>query len=64
VPLFAAAILGHAHPTIVRGTQRLHDIKATHPALRAALEGSAESPGSQSAAREYGDDRPRLGGLQ
>jgi glutathione S-transferase len=47
-PSYREAILGHAHPTIVRGTQRLHDTKATHPALRMALEGAPDSPGRQS----------------
>ena len=38
-PGYREAILGHAHPTIVRGTQRLRELKAARPALRAALEG-------------------------
>ena len=38
-PSYAEAILGHAHPTVVRGTKRLREAKAALPALRAALEG-------------------------
>ena len=40
-PSYRAAILDHAHPTIAYGTQRLRETKAKHPALRAALEGTA-----------------------
>jgi len=38
---YREAILGHGHPTIERGTRRLRELKATRPALRAALEGAA-----------------------
>ncbi len=38
-PSYRAAILGHAHETIVRGTRRLRAAKAARPALRTALEG-------------------------
>jgi glutathione S-transferase len=41
-PSYRDAILDHAHTTVVRGTKRLRDAKAAHPALRAALEGVAE----------------------
>jgi glutathione S-transferase len=41
-PSYREAILEHAHPTVVCGTKRLRAAKAAHPALRAALEGSAE----------------------
>jgi glutathione S-transferase len=40
-PSYREAILGHAHPTITRGTQRLRAAKAASPTLRAALEGEA-----------------------
>ena len=39
-PSYREAILGHAHPTISYGTQRLRDAKAADPALRLALEGA------------------------
>ncbi len=39
-PSYAEAILGHPHPTITRGTQRLREAKAADPALRLALEGA------------------------
>ncbi len=45
-PSYHEAILDHAHPTIVRGTKRLRDTKATHPALRLALEGAPDRPHS------------------
>jgi glutathione S-transferase len=44
-PSYRAAILDHAHPTIVRGTQRLRAAKAADPALRMLLEGGAEDHG-------------------
>ena len=37
---YREAILGHAHPTIERGTRRLKQAKAADPALRLALEGA------------------------
>jgi glutathione S-transferase len=37
---YREAILGHSHPTIEYGMQRLRDAKAANPALRLALEGS------------------------
>jgi len=39
-PSYRQAILDHAHPTVVRGTQRIRDAKAADPALRTALEGA------------------------
>lgn len=38
-PSYRAAILDHAHPIVVHGTQRLARAKAADPALRALLEG-------------------------
>jgi glutathione S-transferase len=38
-PSYAAAVLGHAHPTVTAGTERLRQAKAADPALRTALEG-------------------------
>ncbi len=38
-PSYREAILAHAHPTVVRGTQRIRAAKAADPALRAVLEG-------------------------
>jgi len=40
-PSYRAAILGHSHPTIAYGTQRLRCAKAADAALREALEGRA-----------------------
>ncbi len=40
-PSYRAAILEHAHPTIVSGTERLRQAKASNAALRAALDGSS-----------------------
>ena len=42
-PSYREAILDHSHPTVVRGTERLREAKATDPALRTALEGSAHA---------------------
>jgi glutathione S-transferase len=39
-PGYAEAILGHSHPMIEYGTNRLQEAKAADPALREALEGS------------------------
>jgi glutathione S-transferase len=39
-PGYRHAILDHAHPTVVRGTERLRAAKAADPALRDALEGA------------------------
>lgn len=39
-PGYPEAILGHAHPTIRYGTERLQQAKAADPALREALEGT------------------------
>jgi glutathione S-transferase len=39
-PSYREAILGHPHPTIVHGTQRLRAAKAADPSLRVALEGA------------------------
>jgi glutathione S-transferase len=38
-PSYRSAIVGHAHPTIAYGTNRIREAKAADPALRAALEG-------------------------
>jgi glutathione S-transferase len=38
-PSYREAILDHAHPTVVRGTERIRAAKAADPALRTALEG-------------------------
>jgi glutathione S-transferase len=38
-PSYHDAILAHAHPTVVRGTERLRTAKAARPALRVVLEG-------------------------
>jgi len=38
-PSYAEAILGHPHPLIDHGIQRLKEVKAADPALRNALEG-------------------------
>jgi len=38
-PSYRAAVLDHSHPTVERGTRRLHEAKAADPALREALEG-------------------------
>jgi glutathione S-transferase len=39
-PSYQQAILDHAHPTVVRGTQRIRDAKAANAALRTTLEGA------------------------
>ena len=39
-PSYREAILGHSHPTIIYGTQRLREAKAADPGLRLALEGA------------------------
>jgi glutathione S-transferase len=36
-PSYRTAILDHSHPTVVRGTRRIRDAKASDPALRAIL---------------------------
>jgi len=51
-PAYDAAILDHAHPAVVRGTERLRRCKAARPALREALEGRALEPLGGSAAGE------------
>ena len=38
-PAYREAIQGHAHPTVVRGTERLRAAKAADPSLRDVLEG-------------------------
>jgi glutathione S-transferase len=40
-PAYREAILGHAHPTIAYGTERLRRLKQADPALREAIEGTA-----------------------
>ena len=40
-PAYREAILGHAHPTIAYGTERLRRLKRADPALREAIEGTA-----------------------
>ena len=42
-PSYRQAILEHSHPTIEYGARRIREAKAADPALRAALEGHAES---------------------
>ena len=39
-PSYRQAILDHAHPTVVRGTQRIRAAKAADDSLRVALEGA------------------------
>jgi glutathione S-transferase len=38
-PSYREAILGHSHPLVAYGTDRIRKVKATHPVRRLALEG-------------------------
>ena len=53
---YQQAILDHAHPIVVYGTQRIRAAKAADPAMRKLLEGEAwqpESPSSQRASTTH-----------